>query len=269
MIALNAWKINVSHLKKAKSIAKIVVSCYIDEIFVYIDTPMKTYDNITLCLTIGKRPDELRQTLHSLLDKVAFAHIIAINDFGDEETNAVFRELCPQGELICLGYNIGHHKACDYMYAKITTPYVFHCEDDWLFDSTPDIEQIIELLDNTPSISAVTLRTIEDMGLSAEQSKLVRHVSAPPIDIAYLSDIHEQWYGYSFNPHIARLDTWKAIAPFAKFKKERHISRALRQQGKHMVFLAQGNCHHIGWENSLANPPKKTWFAKVKAKVFG
>lgn len=230
---------------------------------------MKTYDNITLCLTIGKRPNELRQTLTSLLDKVAFTHIIAINDFGDEQTNAVFCDLCPQGELICLGYNMGHHKACDYMYAKIKTPYVFHCEDDWLFDSAPNIEQIIALLDSMPHISAVTLRNIDDMGLSPEEMKLVRYVSTSFIDIAYFSDIHKQWYGYSFNPHIARLDTWQSLGSFTKFKKERHISRTLRQQNKDMVFLAHGNCRHIGWENSLSNPPKKTWLSKIKAKIFG
>ena len=56
--------------------------------------------NITLCLTIGKRPQELRRTLESILSQINFEHIIAINDFRDEETNQVFRELCPHGTLI-------------------------------------------------------------------------------------------------------------------------------------------------------------------------
>ena len=72
--------------------------------------------NLTLCLTIGRRPELLRQTLQSLLDKVEFADIIAINDFRDEETNQVFRELCPQGTLINLNEQVGHHKAVDTMY---------------------------------------------------------------------------------------------------------------------------------------------------------
>ena len=57
-------------------------------------------DDITLCLTIGKRPKELEESLSSLLSFLPFRHIIAINDFGDELTNDVFTKLCPHGTLI-------------------------------------------------------------------------------------------------------------------------------------------------------------------------
>ena len=88
----------------------------------------------TLCLTIGRRPELLRQTLESLFDQSpSFAHVIAINDFGDAPTNAVFKAMCPMGELVDLGRQVGHHAAVDAMYQRIQTPYVFHCEDDWLF----------------------------------------------------------------------------------------------------------------------------------------
>lgn len=56
---------------------------------------MTHFDNLTLCLTIGKRPEPLRQTLQSLLGQMSFAKIIAINDFGDEPTNRVFQEFAP------------------------------------------------------------------------------------------------------------------------------------------------------------------------------
>lgn len=87
-------------------------------------------NEITLCLTIGMRPELLRQTLQSLLNRLTFSHIIAINDFRDEATNRVFRGLCPQGQLISLKKQLGHHAAVDYMYQQVTTPYVMHCEDD-------------------------------------------------------------------------------------------------------------------------------------------
>lgn len=229
---------------------------------------MKTIENITLCLTIGKRPNELRQTLQSLLSKAQFKHIIAINDFGDEETNAVFRELCPQGELISLGYNLGHHKAIDYMYAKITSPYVFHCEDDWEFDSLPNFEKIIEFLKHESKITLVCLRKMNDMVFDAAQQQQIIHRSTPWIDVVEVHSIHEQWYGYSFNPHIASIETYKALAPFAQFKKERHISRAFRAQDRYMVYLKEGSCQHIGFD-SIANPKPLTFFGKIKAKIFG
>ena len=106
--------------------------------------------NLTLCLTIGRRPELLRQTLQSLLDKVEFADIIAINDFRDEETNQVFRELCPEGLLINLPTQVGHHKAVDEMYSKVQTEYIFHCEDDWLFDQPIEFEKYIKTLKKNP-----------------------------------------------------------------------------------------------------------------------
>lgn len=231
---------------------------------------MKTYHNVTLCLTIGKRPIELRQTLDSLLAKIKFEHIIAINDFGDEETNTVFRELCPTGQLISLGYNMGHHKAIDYMYSKVQTPYVFHCEDDWFFDSKPDIEKIIQLLEKDKDITAVLLRKLDDMHFDNENLAKIHYVNTSQnIEIAYVNQVHEQWFGYGFNPHVAPIRTWHTLRPFSDYKKERHISRVFREQGKNMVFLRDGNCYHIGENNSIANPPKKNWILKIKSKIFG
>lgn len=225
--------------------------------------------DITLCLTIGKRPDELRQTLDSLLDKITFTHIIAINDFGDSATNEVFYELCPQGKLISLGYNLGHHKAIDELYTHVMTPYVFHCEDDWLFYGDIDFDRIKNLLDSSNDITSVSLRAISDFNFSNDELAKIKYVDTPFGRYADLTALHEQWYGYHFNPHIARLDTYRTLSPFSQYKKERHISRVFRRQGKYMLFVTDDICHHIGWENSVANPPKKTWIQTIKSKLFG
>jgi hypothetical protein len=73
-------------------------------------------NEITLCLTIGRRPILLRETLASLLHRAEFKQIIAINDFRDQETNDVFKELCPTGILINPNQQLGHHCAVDLMY---------------------------------------------------------------------------------------------------------------------------------------------------------
>jgi len=83
---------------------------------------MRLEDKITLCLTIGRRPDLLRQTLETLVGLPPLP-VLAINDFGDAETNAVFREMCQQGRLIEPGRHLGHHGAVDLMYAEVKTPY--------------------------------------------------------------------------------------------------------------------------------------------------
>ena len=229
---------------------------------------MSHLQNITLCLTIGKRPYELRQTLESLLSKLQFSNIIAINDFGDEESNNVFHELCPHGKLIDLGYNLGHHKAIDYMYERVETPYVLHCEDDWVFDSTPNLEGIINFLQSDQKITMVCLRKISDMEFSEIQNSLIINRQSSFVDTVEVHHIHDQWYGYSFNPHIASLDNWKKLKPFSQYKKERHISRSYRRLNCHLVYLQQGSCEHIGF-NSVANPEPLTWLHKLKNKISG
>jgi hypothetical protein len=225
--------------------------------------------NLTLCLTIGRRPELLRQTLQSLLDKVEFADIIAINDFRDEETNQVFRELCPQGTLINLNEQVGHHKAVDIMYSQVKTQYIFHCEDDWFFDQPLYIDQYIQLLENDEKATALCLRKLNDFPHSLEEKEKIQFQETQPIATAILTNLHEQWYGYTFNPHITSLQLWKDIGGFSQFKKERHVSRYLRKKNMHNLFLKENICQHIGGEDSIANPPKTTFWAKFKGKIFG
>lgn len=52
-------------------------------------------NGVTLCITMGRRPDLLHQTLSSLLQHAQFDSIIAINDFRDDETNQVFKRYAP------------------------------------------------------------------------------------------------------------------------------------------------------------------------------
>ena len=226
--------------------------------------------NTTLCLTIGKRPELLRQTLDSLISKIEFEHVIAINDFNDEETNTVFRELCPQGQLINLGIQVGHHAAVDYMYSQVKTKYIFHCEDDWFFEHTPDIESYKAYLNQYRRMTCICLRKWSDFHFDEKQIAQLKFEDSDFIRTVHMDHMHEQWHGYSFNPHFAQKDLWQSFSGgFSKFKKERHISRYLRSKNRKMIYLAEGLCHHIGQHDSIANPPPKNWFAKLNAKVFG
>lgn len=210
---------------------------------------------ITLTLTIGRRPDLLAQTLKSCLSSISFSHIIAINDFGDEPTNLVFRQLCPDGMLISHPSPTGHHAAIDRLYCEVKTPYVFHCEDDWLFDSIPDVQGAIDLLSRDQALTSVCFRQVRDFGLTAEQLSQVTNVTSGTATYHRLDGLHEQWHGYTFNPHLIATDTLLDIGSFSRFKKERHVSRWLRKQGRHVAYIEPGNCHHIGMDCSVSVRP--------------
>lgn len=233
--------------------------------------PQPLLSTVTLCLTVGKRPDLLKKTLDSLLGLNRFSHIIAINDFRDEATNEMFRSLCPQGQLICLDHQIGHHKAVDLMYAQIKTPYVLHCEDDWIFDSSIDLESAIHLLENDPRISQVCFRKIVDFNLSETDRSKVLEVHDAIQPYFRMDSLHNQWHGYTFNPHLAKLDLWKSLGGFHKFDKERHISRHLRSQSLFTAYMNPGSCVHIGELQSVspsASNPKGLRLLRKKIKFI-
>lgn len=225
-------------------------------------------ENVTLCLTIGKRPLQLESTLISLFEKIKFEKIIAINDFRDKETNDVFKRLCPTGHLISLDQQIGHHKAIDYMYSLVETEYIFHCEDDWLFDKELDINSYISFLKNNQFVTSLCLRKIEDFNFSISEFDKIKYSEFQGLGLALFDNVHDQWYGYSFNPHIAHISNWKNKKGFSNFKKERHISRQFRKENKHVYFLKSGVCYHSGHEISVANPKKKTFFSKLKSNFL-
>jgi hypothetical protein len=218
-------------------------------------------NKISLCLTIGRRPNLLRETLNTLLHRANFNQIIAINDFRDKETNDVFKELCPTGILLNLNKQLGHHRAVDLMYSKVSSPYILHCEDDWLFNSDLMLSESIKLLQGNKNIGSVCLRTIEDSNLNSQDKSKALAQEFNGIKFCRLDGLHEQWHGYTFNPHVTSLSQWKEFGPYSAFKKERHISRKLRSTGTFVAYLQPGSCVHIGVDDSVSNPIKKSKFS--------
>jgi hypothetical protein len=228
---------------------------------------MKQREDVTLCLTMGKRPEELTKTLQKLLSLQSFARVIAINDFRDAPTNQAFLKVCPQGELICLDRQLGHHAAVDYMYAKVTTPYVFHCEDDWLFNESLDLGKAINLLNALPEVSQACFRDLQDCYLTDEEKLQAKKCNAHGVDFYRIDHLHPQWHGFTFNPSVFKLDLWRHLGGFSSFKKERHISRKLRSLGQYTAYMAPGPCAHIGEGVSVSIQPN--WSQKIKAKLLG
>lgn len=220
--------------------------------------------SVTLCLTIGNRPEQLRQTLTSLLARASFDDVIAVNDFRDEPTNAAFRELCPGGQLVLMDEQVGHHRAVDAMYERIRTPYVFHCEDDWWFDAPCDLDAAEALLQH-PQASIVCFRKVTDALFDKP-----RHFKAKPFvhqgqKGLRLDHLNKHWHAFTFNPHLARLDLWKQLGNFSRFASEKEISQTLRAQGRYVVYADPGACHHIGDGVSVSGTNKKSMSKRVKA----
>ena len=59
--------------------------------------------------------------------------------------------------------SLGQIASIDKAYATVTTPYIFHCEDDWRFFRSGFIESSLALLQLDRSISVVCSRRLENL----------------------------------------------------------------------------------------------------------
>jgi hypothetical protein len=193
----------------------------------------------------------------------SFESIIAVNDFRDEPSNAVFRELCPTGTLVLLDERVGHHRAADAMYQHIQTPYVFHCEDDWFFDAAPDFAAALGFLDD-PNTSVVCFRKALDV-LRDKPSGLKpsTHLFQETPGLR-LDHLHPQWHGFTFNPHLSKLALWEKLGGFTRFASEKEISASFRADKRFVVFTEPGSCRHIGDGVSVSGSNHKSLFKRFK-----
>ncbi|TNC74175.1 hypothetical protein [Rubellimicrobium roseum] len=222
-------------------------------------------DDITHCLTIGSRPDLLAASLDSLSPELRAVRTLAVNDFGDAESSAVLLDRCPNGRIVGTGApRQGQHRVIDAMYAEVTTPFIWHDEDDWAYTRHDFLDPARHLLEVEPSLSAVCFRGISDFTWFTEADRArIRHEERDGVRYACLDRLHDQWHGWTFNPHLARRALWEELGGFARFEKERHVSRHLRAQGKVVAFLEPGFCHHIGDQRTtMPRPPKR--FARLR-----
>ncbi len=231
-------------------------------------------EKITLCLTAGGRPDLLRRTLASLLpyNGKFFSDIIISNDRGDDETTAVARELCPTATIFSHNPPLGQMRSVDKMYAAVTTPLIFHCEDDWAFEPVVFMPSAIELLAAAgPRTSAVAVRQSGCQWRTAPGvERRVPHPAAPHIGVRYPDPAHG---GFTFNPTLLRRSFWEAIGPYEKLHRALAVEIRALELGYNLAFLAPGVCYHIGENRHMvdkaqetASLPRKLW-RKLRRKA--
>lgn len=199
---------------------------------------------VTFCLTFGSRPDLLRQTLASLAPFDRFAAVLGVNDFGDDASTSVFHEFCPQGILVQSPAKRLQHVAIDAMYARVSTPLIMHCEDDWRFEPGDPVLPAFEVLRSNDRLSVVGFVEVDNY------AHWDRHTAG---DVGFVTAKPEYAYGYMLQPSLLWKKTWQQHGPFARFTSEGKIARHFQAAGYRVAYLAPGLCRHIGSDQSVAN----------------
>ena len=118
--------------------------------------------DVTVVLTSCGRFDLLETTIESFIrfNQHPIKHFIIIEDSGDDAVYGCVPELYRQYFTFLINKSkLGQIKSIDKAYSLVDTPYIFHCEDDWVFYRYGFIEDSKLLLEANKDILQVWLRS--------------------------------------------------------------------------------------------------------------
>lgn len=180
-------------------------------------------NNVTLVITSCNRNDLLEKTLKSFFQYNTYPikKTIIVDDSGLGNTldwSPVIACIVGPYEIIINETNIGQIASIDKAYAKVETDYIFHCEEDWEFNTSGFIEKSFVILNDNEKIFTVWLRAHND-------TKRHRIETEHKFDLAgedyyYLMDQNHKgmWCGFTFNPGLRRTKDCMIFHPYDNLK---------------------------------------------------
>lgn len=207
---------------------------------------------VTAVITSCRRFDLLEKTLQSFLEHNDYPleELIIIEDSNDRGIYDVQPLLdgVPH-RIIFNDGNIGQIASIDKAYADITSDYIFHMEDDWLFTRKGFIARAVEILEQEPQAIMVTVRDDADMPRYVRSLK-TRKTATANYKLAFPA-LHFLWHTFTFNPGLHRTSDYRAInGGYRALGDEASISRHHKASNRDMAWLIGGGVRHTGDERS-------------------
>ena len=215
-------------------------------------------DKTTLLITACGRPDLLLRTLESLNKYYRIADFAAVwvNEDGVGTDNSAISAAFPCVRWVNSRPGRGHMASLTSIYANVTTPWIFHCEDDWEFYDGGFMEKSRLRLQNEPRCLQVWLRAHDDTnGHVIERHPFglrmsTRGQNLPP----HIRSTRRVWRGFSLNPGLRRaaefanFDFSKTALHYTGWKAEQFIGEHFYNRGYFAAILDNpaGYVRHIG-----------------------
>ena len=206
---------------------------------------------VTVVLTSCGRAELLKKTIESFLqfNTYPIKEWIITEDSGVPMTELM--EKYPDFTWIVKPHR-GQMACIDDAYSRVTTPYIFHMEDDWETYAPGVIEASFEVMSD--KVTAVMCREWDD--------RVYKMSNNPPF-----LDCWGGWGYYSFNPGLRRTSDFQTIfkGSFSGFTgtdglaAERAINDQCRELGYKMALTKNpaGFLRHIGDNRHVEEPVKK------------
>lgn len=208
-------------------------------------------EKISVTLTHYRRLDLLDQTIESFLktNQYPIDEFFIIDDSGDKYYSTYIADKYKDiATVISNEHNIGQRKSLDIIFNACKNEYIFHLEEDWLFDAPPSsyIKDSIIILRNNPDIHQVHIRHHSD-----NPHCVVGCVYAiDGVQFRFMDpDFMGVWNGFSFNPGLRRRSDILKMFPngLIEFKDEMQAALHTRKFNYKAVCLENTVCKHIGW----------------------
>jgi hypothetical protein len=212
--------------------------------------------DVSFVITTCNRLDLLEQTLTSFFNicKFPFVEYIMSDDSGDE---SVYLQLVEKYgdkfKIIKNNPKLGLSKTIDKLWNDVSSEYIFHCEDDWKFDSNPNlIEDSISILQEHSHVHQVQVRHTYDNPHKPEEQI---YSTLNFVKFRKLPWWRDAWTGYSWNPGLRRKLDYQQMFPngVQEFGDEIDCSKHSMNFNYLAVLLENTSCAHIGYDRHTEN----------------
>jgi glycosyltransferase involved in cell wall biosynthesis len=229
-------------------------------------------NKVTLVITSCNRADLLERTVESFFkfNTYPIEEVIIIEDSGIKQNFKKIKNLITcKFQVIENEKNIGQIPSIDTAYSRVSTDYIFHCEDDWEFFQPGFIEKSFEILNVDSKIFTVWLRSYNEKKIKKSIDFSIKYPLGKK-DFFYKILRHKgkPWQnGFTLNPGLRRTADCMLRHPYANlpiiFPKEklsilgeRDLAVYYGESGFSSAITSkeQGYIRHIGGKRHILLP---------------
>ncbi|MFJ9992252.1 glycosyltransferase family 2 protein [Pseudomonas putida] len=226
--------------------------------------------DITLVVTSCGRFDLLKATLESFdrYNTAPIREVFITEDSGDDAVHAAVPEHWKAHCKVFVNRpKLGQLASIDLAYSHVKTSYIFHCEDDWSFYRQHFVEDSRLILEASPQILQVWLRShAHDLAIHSPYIRLGDRQVIAQVPCYPLLSEKADWQAFSLNPGLRRLSDYQTCAPFAAYSGEKALSRRYAELGLTAVTLEGDAVLHTGFGSHVTLPEEVQRKAKRRQR---
>jgi len=199
---------------------------------------------ITVTITTCNRLDLLKQTIDSFLlhNSYPIAEYLMTDD--SDNTNIAKELELQYGNRFKIFHNspkLGLSKSLDVLFGAASNEYIFHLEDDWLFDRSGFIEDSLSIMTHQLDVHQVWVRHRSDTPHKHNKDGTL--------------SLWQNWNGYSWNPGLRRKSDYQKMFPdgLQVYGEEFDCMQHTKNFDYKVISLINTSCYHIGYNRHTEN----------------